>query len=82
MACIKCSKYNKNYKYIAISSFFAFLTNYIFGYVYDDNMHLFKFIDNDIQKLLSLHIIYHHIFRFLGIFIISFICYKYEKSST
>ena len=82
MACLKFSKYNKNYKYIAVSSFFAFLTNYIFGYIYDDKMHLFKLFDNANQKNLSFHIIYHHIFRFLGLFIISFICYKYEQRSS
>ena len=79
---IKCSNNRKNhkyYKYIIISSLFAFLTNFTFGYTYDDNMNLFKLIHTENQKNLSNHIIFHHIIRFLSIFIISLILYKKEK---
>ena len=77
---LKCVKCSKNYRFIIYSTFFGFLTNYIFGYIYNDNMELFKLIDTDNQKQLSSHIIYHYIFRFLGIFIISLIFNKKEKN--
>ena len=83
MACyIKCAIYNKSHKYlkyIIMAAFFAFLTNFTFGYTYDDNMNLFKLIHTDNQKKLSNHIIFHYIIRFLSIFIISLILYYKER---
>ena len=65
MACyIKCAIYNKSHKYlkyIIMAAFFAFLTNFTFGYTYDDNMNLFKLIHTKNQKNLSNHIIFHYI---------------------
>ena len=77
---LKCVKCSKNHRFIIYAALFGFLTNFIFGYIYNDNMDLFKLIDTDNQKRLSYHIIYHYIFRFLGIFIISLIFNKKEKN--
>ena len=80
MVCyISFGEYNKHYKYILLGSLFAFLTNIIFGYNYDENLNLFIIIDSNIEKKLSYHIIYHYIFRFLGIFLISLIKYNSDK---
>ena len=76
---ISFGKYNKNYKYILLGALFAFLTNIIFGYIYNDNFDSFLIIDSDIEKKLSHHIIYHFIFRFLGILLISLIKYNNGK---
>ena len=75
---ISWGKCNKNYKYMFLTSLFAFFTNYIFGYIYNDYKSVFKFIDTENQIKLSNHIIYHYIFRFLTIFIISFFLFRYE----
>ena len=33
---IHCGKWNKKYKYIILSTIFAFFTNYIFGFTFND----------------------------------------------
>ena len=79
---ITCSKIKRNHRYIIFASIFAFLTNYIFGYVYNDNLDLFIFITKGAHKELSYHIIYHYIFRFLGIFLLSLLFYYREKKNS
>ena len=83
MVCyIKCSKCNKYNKFIILAALFGFLTNYTFGHIYNNKMDLFKLIDTDNQKLLSNHIIYHYIFRFLGVAIISFALLLIKKDDS
>ena len=79
---ITCSKIKRNHRYIIFASIFAFLTNYIFGFVYNDKLKLFIFITTDVHKKLSYHIIYHYIFRFLGILLVSLIKYNNGKLCT
>ena len=81
MNIISLGKCYKSYKYMYLASLFAFLTNYIFGYTYNDSKDTFKFIGNDNQDNLSKHVIYHYIFRFLSVFVISFFLYKYERKN-
>ena len=76
---ISLGKWNINYKYLIFGVIFDILTNYIFGYIYDANMHLLILKISDTHEELSKYIIYHYIFRFLGIFIISIIAYKIEE---
>ena len=78
---ISFKKCNKHYKYMGFAAVAAFLTNFIFGYIYNENMDMFKLIDNDNQILLSAHIIYHYIFRFLGILIFSIFLYRNERKT-
>ena len=78
---LKCVKCSKTLRFIIYATFFGFLTNFIFGHVYNDNMDIFKLIDTDNQKKLSFHIIYHYIFRFLGIFVIALIFNKRERNN-
>ena len=78
---LKCVKCSKNHRFILYAALLGSLTNFIFGHVYNDYMDLFKFIDTDNQKELSSHIIYHYIFRFLGILVISLIFYKKENNT-
>jgi len=33
---LHCGEWNKNYYYILLTTIFAFLTNYIFGYTFND----------------------------------------------
>ena len=47
---LKCVKCSKNHRFIIYAALFGFLTNFIFGYIYNDNMDLFKLIDTDNQK--------------------------------
>ena len=75
---INFGKWNSNYKYLIFGAISAFFTNYIFGFIYDDDMNFLILTKPDNNEELSKHIIYHYIFRFLGIFIISIIAYKYE----
>ena len=77
--CLSKGKFNKKYKLILIGALFAFLTNCLFGYIYNDSMDLFIIIDTDIEKKMSNHIIYHNIFRFLGILVISYIRFKWDQ---
>ena len=76
---IECGKWQYYYKYLLFASIFGFLTNYLFGYIYNENMNLLIFIDTVVHKELSKHIFYHYIFRFLGLFIIYIIKYKFES---
>jgi len=86
---IHCGKWNKNYKYIVLSAIFAFFTNYIFGYTFNDfldEIKLFNQINvtaNDNGNYINdnnnnNHIIINYIFRYLGLILFSFILYKYE----
>ena len=79
---ISFSKIKRGHKYIIFASIFAFLTNYIFGYVYNDDLDLFILISTGIHKKLSCHIVYHYIFRFLGIFIFSLLFYQRERNNS
>ena len=33
---LHCGRWNKNYKFILLTAIFAFFTNYIFGYIFND----------------------------------------------
>ena len=79
---ISFGNYNKKYKYILLGAFCAFLTNCIFGYIYNDNMDLFIVFPTEVGKKLSNHIIYHYIFRFLGISLIAFLKFKWDRKSS
>ena len=75
---IHCGKWNKKYKYIALSAIFAFFTNYIFGYTFNDYLDEIKIGKATDNNKNNEHIIINYIFRYLGIIIFSFILYKYE----
>ena len=47
---IHCGKWNKNYKYIVLTTIFAFLTNYIFGFTFNDFMDDIKLFNQTIHK--------------------------------
>ena len=79
---ISFGKNNKKYKYILRGAIFAFLTNCIFGYIYNDNLDLFVINFSVNGKELSKHVVYHYIFRFLGILIISAIKFKRDRKSS
>ena len=81
MACMSCGELNKNYKYILYTAIFAFFTNFIFGYIFNDNMEILLIKKNTNNIELSYHIILHYIFRFIGILILSLIFYKIEQKS-
>ena len=81
MACMSCGELNKNYKYILYTAIFAFFTNFIFGYTFNDNMEILLFYKSIKHINLSYHIIFHYIFRFIGILILSLIFYKTEQKS-
>ena len=77
---LHCGRWNKNYKFILLTAIFAFFTNYIFGYIFNDYLDEIKMFnqtnDND-----NNHIIINYLFRYLGLILISFILYKYELNS-
>jgi len=79
MKYIGCGKYNKHYKYIILTAFFAFITNVLFGYGYCRGFDILKLPNTDTQLILSHHIIIHNIYRHIGILIISFFLYNIEK---
>ncbi len=79
MAYISFGEWNTNYKYIAITTLFAFLTEFTFGFVYGDDSCLIKLLISNEQFNLSKHIIVHYFFRYLVITILSLILYKYER---
>ena len=47
---IHCGKWNKNYKYIVLTTIFAFLTHYIFGFTFNDFMDDIKLFNQTIHK--------------------------------
>ena len=60
---IHCGKWNKNYKYILLTAIFAFFTNYIFGYTFNDYLEeikMFNFFTNN-----NNHIIINYFFDIL-----------------
>jgi len=75
-ACIKFGDYNANYKYIFLTCFFNYLTEFLF----EDLKEIFILsgIIKENTKDLSRHAVISYIFNFLGIFIISFILYKFN----
>ena len=40
---LHCGKWNKNNKYIFLTAIFAFFTNLIYGYTFNDNLNEIKF---------------------------------------
>ena len=80
--CLSIGNIHNKYKYILIGALFAFLTNIIFGYIYTDNMDILIIINTDFEKKMSNHIIFHYIFRFLGILLISFIKFKLDQRAS
>ena len=75
---ISYGKWNKNYKYIILTTIFAFLTNYIFGYTFNDYLDEIIIFANINENSKNSHIIINYIFRYLGLILFSFILYKYE----
>ena len=39
---LHCGKWNKNYKYILLTGIFAFFTNYIFGFTFNEYLNEIK----------------------------------------
>jgi len=94
---IHFGKWNKNYKYIILSTIFAFFTNIIFGYTFNDFLDEIKLFtqyknegngtgnhNNTDNNNGNNHIIINYIFRYLGLILFSFILYKcelYNKST-
>lgn len=76
---LSLKKFFKKHKYIILGTLFFFLTNYIFGCPYYDDMDIFKLIDNETQIILYNHVIYHYIFRFFFVFLVSFFLYRQER---
>ena len=63
---IHCGKWNKNYKYIILTAIFAFFTNYIFGYTFDDYLAEIKIVNQINYDGNNNHLIINYIFRYLG----------------
>ena len=74
-------RYNKNYKYIIFGCFFNILVDFIYGIDFNDDFNELLLIPSDGQKKLYKHTIVHEIFRYIGIFIFSYILYKKEIMS-
>ena len=78
---VSCGEWNKNYKYILLTTIFAFFTNYTFGYIFNDYLEeikisqLFKTEDENNENN---HTIINYNFRYLGLILFSFILYKYD----
>ena len=77
-----CGEWNKNNYYILLTTIFAFLTNYIFGFTFNDYLLEIKIgksnvtvTDNDNDNN---HLIINYIFRYLGLILLSSIFYIYE----
>ena len=78
---LHCGKWNKNYKFILFTAIFAFFTNYIFGYIFNDFLDEIKMFNQTNDNDNNNHIIINYLFRYLGLILISFIFYKYESNS-
>ena len=75
--CVKLGEYNKYYKYIIIACIFSFLDDYvIFGFL-NQNLISLKIISKETENLYY-HSFIYDIFKFLGIFIFSFILFKFK----
>ena len=76
---IRCGKWNKNYKYILLTAIFAFLTNIIFGYTFNDYLDEIKIFNFYVNN--NNHIIINYFFRYLGLIIFSFALHQYKSIS-
>jgi len=72
---LHCGKWNNNYYYIFFCAIFAFITNYIYGYTFNEDMDEIR-----INKNKNNHIIINYFFRYLSLILFSFILYKLEFS--
>jgi len=79
---IRIGSFNKNSKYIFILIFFRFLTNSIFGLVYNNNYKSFKLISIRNQERLSAHSSIYTFFCYIMVLILSCILYMYERKVT
>ena len=72
--------WNRNNKFVFLSAFFAFLTNYIYGFTYSDYLNEIKITTNifNIDPIYNNHIIINYIFRYLGLILFALVLYKYE----
>ena len=77
MSYISLGKFNKKYKYILLASLFGFLVNIIFGY-YDDNLKPIIIRNNNKNELYK-HVIIHYFTRYLGLFLLSFFLFRFER---
>ena len=75
--CINFGEYNKYYKYIILSCIFNYLTDYVDSGTLSKDLNSLKIINNDNQSLFE-HSVIFDCFNFIGIFIISFILYKFK----
>ena len=88
---LHCGRWNKNYKFILLTAIFAFFTNYIFGYTFNDYLDEIKIYNrtNDTDKVNATgnhtnnnnnnnHVIINYFFRYLGLILFSFILYKID----
>ena len=78
---IGCGKWNKNYKYIILTTIFAFFTNNIFGYIFNDFMDEIKIFEIIINEDNNNHIIINYIFRYLGLILFSYILYRFNLNN-
>ena len=76
--CISFGSFNKNSIYIFLATFFAILTNYIFGYDFNNSFVFLKLFQTETQLNLSRHSIIHDFFCYITVLIISFCLHKYE----
>ena len=74
---IKFGKYNKNYKYVILTLVFMILVKFFPSFMTDIFLH-YELITPQVQKIAN-HPHCKNIFMFSGMFIISFILYKYEE---
>jgi len=75
---VQCGEWNNNYKYILLTTIFAFFTNCAFGYIFNDYMEEIKISEFKITKDKNNHMIINYIFRYLGLIFFSFILYRFD----
>ena len=79
---VGCGKWNKNYKYIILTTIFAFFTNDIFGYIFNNFMDEIKIFElKKINEDNNNHIVINYIFRYLGLILFSFILYRFNLNN-
>ena len=82
---ISCGKWNINYNYILLTGIFAFFTNFIFGYTYNEYLDEIRIYpkynestyDSSNYNNGNNHIIINYIFRYLGLILFSFVLYTF-----
>ena len=75
---LHCGKWNKNNKYIFLTALFAFFTNWIYGYTFNDSLNEIKIFQILKDKKENNHIIINYLFRYFGLILFSLALYEYE----